>query len=112
MGPVAFRIQLTEQARIHPVFHVSQLKLAVGQHQIYSKFPQEFQGQGVNFYPKEILDKREVTAQEARVPHILIKWNERDNDPVTWEDVATTKEQFPNFNLEGKVVLAEGSNVR
>ena len=66
----------------------------------------------MNFYPKEILDGREVTAQGAHVPQILIRWNEGDNDNATWEDVATIKEQFPDFNLEVKVVLAEGNNVR
>ena len=66
----------------------------------------------MNFYPKEILDRREVTVQGARVPQILIRWNEGDNDTATWEDVATIKEQFPYFNLEDKVVLVEGSNVR
>jgi len=73
VGSVAFRLQLLEQARIHPVFYVSQLKLVVGLHQIYPELPQEFQGQCVNFYPKEILDRREVTAQGAHVPQILIR---------------------------------------
>ena len=41
VGSVAFRLQLLE-ARIHPVFHVSLLKLAVGQHQVHLELPQEF----------------------------------------------------------------------
>ena len=112
VGPVAFRLQLPEQARIHPIFHVSQLKLAVGQHQIYPDLPQEFQGHAANLYPREILNRRDVTMQGARVPQILVQWKEGDNDTATWEDVAIIKEQFPDFNLEDKVVLAERSNVR
>jgi len=31
---------------------------------------------------------------------------------VTWEDVKTIQEQFPEFNLKDKVALSEESNVR
>jgi len=43
---------------------------------------------------------------------VLIRWNEGGIDTPTWEDVATIKDQFPDFNLEDKVVSVEGSNVR
>ena len=39
-------------------------------------------------------------------------WNEGGTKAPTWEDVATTKDQFLDFNLEDKVVSVEGSNVR
>jgi len=42
----------------------------------------------------------------------LIKWNKGERDTTTWEDVTTIQEQFPEFNLEDKVALTEGSNVR
>jgi len=112
VGSMAFRLQLPDPARIHPVFHVSQLKLALGPHEVQLELPKEFQGQAVNFYPTEILDRRELSVQGAYIPQILIKWNEGDRDTATWEDVTTIKEQFPKFYLEDKVALTEGSNVR
>ena len=44
VGKVAFRLQLPETARIHPVFHVSQLKLAIGTQEIQPELPRELQG--------------------------------------------------------------------
>lgn len=34
VGSLAYRLQLPKEATIHPVFHVSQLKKALGQHQV------------------------------------------------------------------------------
>jgi len=58
------------------------------------------------------LDRRELFVQGAYIPQLLLKWNEGERDTTTWEDVTTIKEQFPEFNLEDKVVLIEGSIVR
>jgi len=41
VGPVAFGLQLPDTVRIHPVFHVSQLKKAVGTHQVEKDLPEE-----------------------------------------------------------------------
>lgn len=44
VGTVAFQLQLPAQARIHPVFHVSQVKQVVGSHPVETELPQELQG--------------------------------------------------------------------
>ena len=109
---VAFKLQLPDAARIHPVFHVSQLKLAIGSHEIQPELPKELQGQVGGCYPTEILDRRERVVHGTNIPQILVSWNEGDKDAATWEDVKIIQDQFPEFNLEDKVVLSEGSNVR
>ena len=52
VGSVAFKLQLPDTARIHPVFHVSQLKLVVGSHEVQPELP------------KELQDRREVIIQQ------------------------------------------------
>jgi len=43
---------------------------------------------------------------------VLIQWKDGGPETTTWEDIATIKYQFPDFNLENKVVLlGEGSIV-
>ena len=39
MGPVAYKLELPEKARIHPIFHVSLLKKAVGPRLFHHPFP-------------------------------------------------------------------------
>ena len=112
VGKVAFHLQLPETARIHLVFHVLQLKLAIGTQEVQPELPREFQGPAEKLYPTEILDRRELFAQGAYIPQLLIKWNKGERDTTKWEDMTTIKEQFPEFNLDDKIVVSEGSNVR
>lgn len=43
MGEVAYRFKLTEAARIHSVFHMSQLKKAIGDKKVEKDLPSELQ---------------------------------------------------------------------
>jgi len=46
IGQVAYRLQLPEGALIHPVFHVSLLKKAIGNANVESEWPVSLQGRG------------------------------------------------------------------
>ncbi|BAT92057.1 hypothetical protein VIGAN_07071600 [Vigna angularis var. angularis] len=59
VGKVAFRLQLPETARIHPIFHVSQLKKAVGEQIVEKELPRELQAEGPLFWPVRILERRQ-----------------------------------------------------
>ncbi|XP_068477266.1 uncharacterized protein [Phaseolus vulgaris] len=73
VGKVAFRLQLPETARIHPVFHVSQLKLAIGTQEVQPELPRELQGPTEEWHPTEILDRQRLFTQGAYIPQLLIK---------------------------------------
>ncbi|KOM31261.1 hypothetical protein LR48_Vigan01g081600 [Vigna angularis] len=112
IGKVAFRLQLPEAARIHPIFHVSQLKKAVGEKKVEKELPAELQADGPMFRPAKVLDRRTRQLGAEDIPQVLIEWQEGGQESATWEDEVTIQEQYPEFNLGDKVVRGEGSNVR
>lgn len=108
---MAFGLQLLDTAHIHPVYHVSQLKLAVGTHHVDKDLPEDLQGKCLVCIPNKLLDRRTDQKQED-VPQVLIEWKEGSPEAAICEEVATMKDQFPDFNLEDKVVWAEVYNDR
>ncbi|WVZ24709.1 hypothetical protein V8G54_003253 [Vigna mungo] len=105
VGNVAFRLELPEAARIHPVFHASQLKKAVGDQIVEKGLPEELQAEGPAFWPIKVLERRQLQQGEDMIQTGGI-------EGATWEDLATIKDQFPEFNFEDKVENGGGGNDR
>ncbi|PNX65175.1 hypothetical protein L195_g054410 [Trifolium pratense] len=81
VGNVAYKLKLPDNANIHPVFHVSQLK--------------PFKGTVAEHYlplPLTMNDTGPIIQ-----PH--------SKDEATWEDFHDLQLKFPTLNLEDKVVL-------
>ncbi|KOM42756.1 hypothetical protein LR48_Vigan05g036000 [Vigna angularis] len=112
VGAVAFKLQLPTAARIHPVFHVSQLKKAVGDHQVEQELPIELEMEEPSPRPVKVLDSRQVRQGEDVRQEVLVEWQEEGPDGATWEDALTIHDQYPDFNLGDKVDLQGVGNVR
>ncbi|KAL4581445.1 hypothetical protein LXL04_017660 [Taraxacum kok-saghyz] len=102
IGPVAYRLDLPPHSKIHPVFHISLLKQAFGDHpsgtaQIPALLDHTFQP----LQPTSVLDKRTSQTGEQEA---LIQWQHRQIAEATWETNANLAQHFPNFmqtnNLE------------
>ncbi|GAU42077.1 hypothetical protein TSUD_326550 [Trifolium subterraneum] len=112
VGAVAYRLKLPPGSRVHPVFHVSLLKKAVGNYYDEHELPELEGEQGTVIEPEKVLARRTVKVQDEMVTQVLIQWKGQKIEEATWEDAIMIGSQFPNFCLEDKTVLSEGSIVR
>lgn len=109
VGAVAYRLKLPAESKIHPVFHISLLKKAVGNYQVQGQLPADL---GVDdttdIYPEVIVGTRTVRLGDSEVHQSLVKWKHKSMEEVTWEDNVVLAGQFPEFCLEDKAVPMEG----
>lgn len=106
IGAVAYKLDLPAHSRVHPVFHVSLLKKAIGT---------DFQAQPL---PEVLNEDHELVAEpeavvavrEDTMGHIevLIQWTSLPACENSWESAAQLHEAFPTFPLEDKVKLLGG----
>ena len=72
VGEVAYKLLLPTTAKIHPIFHISQLKKAVGNHPVESELPPELEVNGPPTEPAAILSSRENVTQGRKITEWLI----------------------------------------
>lgn len=109
IGEVAYKLQLPDYSKIHPVFHVSLLKRAVGDYEVQGTLPKELEvSDELEHYPEAVVGSRLTMKEGVLVPQSLIKWKGRTMDDVTWEDNAFLQGQFPDLILEDKDVVKVG----
>ncbi|KAL6587513.1 hypothetical protein OROMI_000491 [Orobanche minor] len=107
IGKVAYRLQLPAESRIHPVFHVSLLKLAVGTGVLTASLPEGL-SDGFLFMPGDILRHRWVRRNNVNVEQVLVSWQGLEMDENSWEDVEVLKGQLPEHSsLVDKAVPVE-----
>ncbi|KAA0047237.1 Retrotransposable element Tf2 [Cucumis melo var. makuwa] len=111
IGKVAYKIELPAAAAIHPVFHVSQLKKAVGRGGTVQPLnPYMNANHEWTTQPEEVYSYRKNPA--TREWEALISWKGLPPHEATWESCTDMKYQFPEFHLEDKVDLEEESDAR
>ncbi|PNY00079.1 hypothetical protein L195_g023353, partial [Trifolium pratense] len=104
IGKVAYKLQLPAEAKIHPVFHISQLKQFKGQaFDPYIPLPLTTTELGPVLQPVAVLKRRDRLRNGEVISQVLIKWQGLNNTDATWEDAADIVENYPTFNLEDKV---------
>jgi len=102
VGEVAYELDLPREARIHPVFHVSQLKPKLGS--ACTALPQlpPIDNQGaIRPEPAQILERRSRPKNNRALTEILVRWEGQTADDATWEEFHALKEAYPH--LVGKV---------
>lgn len=93
VGVVAYKLELPESSRIHPVFHVSQLKSCLGPgQQVLSQLPEP----NTDFQILVCVLQKRVRQHYLRmVVQVLVQWSGSAKDTATWEDYESLHQQFP-----------------
>ncbi|KAG6518817.1 hypothetical protein ZIOFF_022298 [Zingiber officinale] len=98
IGPIAYRLELPRDSKIHPVFHVSCLKKKLGDKFTPQQHLPEVNSDGeVKFQPYAILERRLVKKNNQATVELLIQWDNLSIDDATWELYDTIQEKFPEF---------------
>jgi hypothetical protein len=112
VGTIAYKLQLPSTARIHPVFHVSQLKVFKGNVQEpYMPLPLTVTEVGPIMQPIQVLATRTILRGIHQVQQILVQWENGLQEEATWEDLEDIEASYPKFNLEDKVDFKGEGNV-
>ncbi|KAJ4789708.1 polyprotein [Rhynchospora pubera] len=109
VGEVAYKLNLPQNSRVHPVFHVSQLKARVGDTQAVAPNVPIVGPEGtLREEPESILDRRIVKKRNAAVVQILVKWSNKPMEDATWEEYDKIAATYPQFVLRDKDNFKEG----
>ena len=110
VGAVSYKLDLPPEAKIHPVFHVSCLKLKLGQkvHPTPTLPFVDADGQ-VCVEPIKVLQTRSRSLRSRKIIEVLVQWTGCSSEDATWESLHQLQVSFPN--LVGKV-FQYGGNVR
>lgn len=112
VGTVAYKLDLPASCKIHPVIHVSQLKLHVpASVQVSSELPDQTDSVML-LYPLEVLRRTLVPHGGATAALALIRWTSSADYFATWEDEADVRRRFPDAMACGQAVSYGGRNVR
>jgi hypothetical protein len=109
IGEVAYELELPPSSRVHPVFHVSQLKPCIrpGQ-QVSPNLPAlDLSHQILVAILQQRLRQHGLTS----IAQVLVHWSGSPPEDATWEDVDDLKRRFPRAPAWGQAGFQEGGNV-
>lgn len=110
INPTAYEVQLPADSRIHPVFHVSQLRKALLPGTTPATtlpIPTD-----VLAIPVNILAQRWKKASSGRREQVQVQWSHSDTDDITWEDKLELQQRFPAAPAWGQAGTQGGGDVR
>ncbi|XP_076912422.1 uncharacterized protein LOC143570740 [Bidens hawaiensis] len=95
VGNVAYRLDLPEEAQIHPVFHVSLLKEAAGPPTKIVPLPTEAR---FSLQPQAVLERKLVKRRNRAEMKVPVQWKGQGKQEATWEFLDELTLRFPDFS--------------
>jgi hypothetical protein len=112
IGAVSYKLALPEDSRIHPVFHISQLKPFTPDYTpVFDQLPRPPYLSASSLIPVAILDRRIVKKGHQSLVQLKIQWQSLSPDDATWEDYQVLRRTFPGAAIWEGASSLEGGNV-
>ncbi|GJY66195.1 retrotransposable element Tf2 [Tanacetum coccineum] len=99
VGKVAYKLDLPADSQIHPVFHVSQLKLCKGTNHQVGVLPHCGPDGVLSMEPEAIIGRRLGKLNNKAVLYVLVKWINQTEEDATWELYTDLIKRFPQMEL-------------
>ncbi|MCH81804.1 hypothetical protein A2U01_0002597 [Trifolium medium] len=93
IGVVAYKLKLPAGSRVHPVFHVSLLKKAVGEYQKEDELPELLEEPIEVYEPEAVLAARKVKQQGEEIKQVFVHWKGKTIEEATWEEEIVIRSQ-------------------
>lgn len=109
IGAMAYKLQLPDDSRIHPVFHVSQLKPFTPDYSpVFSEIPRAPDHTAAPLQPIAILDRRLVEKGSSSTVQVRVQWSSLSPESATWEDYNVLRHRYPMAPCWEDDALARG----
>ena len=99
IGVVAYKVELPIESKIHPIFHISQLKLCPNPSVSVRHPPNEWPELPPSLEPEKILNRRVGRRKGRIVTEILVQWKNLPDEEATWVLLFQFKKQYPTFAI-------------
>lgn len=98
MGQVAYKLDLPQDSLLHPVFHVSQLKLQVSPSLFTSPSLPIVNNEGqIIAQPQHVMATRNLRRRQVTIQQMHIQWSLLHPLDSTWEDCQAIQAHYPAF---------------
>jgi hypothetical protein len=112
VGSLAYKLTLPPEARVHPVFHVSQLKPFTPSYSpVFAELPSPPDLTTGELEPIAVLDRRLKKKGTEPVVQLLIQWSRHSAQQATWEDAEVLRLRYPSARIWEGASTQEGANV-
>lgn len=110
INPVAYEVALPSTSKIHPVFHVSQLRKALFPGTpVSSNLPVVAD---IPVTPVKIIAHRWKKGPHGRKEQVQVQWSDPSVLDITWEDKLELQQRFPGAAAWGQAASQEEGDVR
>lgn len=112
IGQVAYKLELPNKYRIHPVIHVSQLKKHIlSPATVSHELPSLPANSPAQVHPAALLDHRLVAQNSSSVSQVLVQWSDLPTSLATWEEINDLRHHFPDAPAWGQAGFQGGGSV-